>query len=137
MDNLNNDVSKLIEYCLTFAKQLLNDFQEFYPFACAINSNGELIPVSHYDGNDHPLSNDLKIKLESLLDDQLYTNEKRAYAITYDVHVKRATADEKIDAIAIKIKQHNIAKIIVHYFGYRIMPNNSVLQMDSWYESET
>lgn len=133
MTNIANDTKKLIDYSVGFAEKLLNGCEEFYPFASTINLSGDLIPTSYFAGEDHPLSEDLMIDLNAMLERRLENKEKRAYAMTYDVKVKKGT-NGKTDAIAVKIKHTETKEITVYYFAYRMNSKKIVEHLDSWGE---
>jgi len=135
--NIKDDTQKIIEYSIELANELLVEFQEFFPFAVAINLNGEIVPINYFDGNDHPDSTDLLNNLETLLDEQLSKNEKRAYAITYDVRIQKNSLSEKVDAIAIKIKQTETKEVLLCYFAYKLVEQNRLEHLDSWREVVT
>ncbi len=128
------DRQKLIDYSFEFANKLLADYQEFYPFAATINLKGELIPVTYYDGNEYPNSQELIDKLKILLDDQLRDGERRAYALTCDVTVRRNDLSNRKDAIAIQIKHQDAEKNYTCFFAYRLTEQNAVEHLDSWEE---
>lgn len=130
--NIKADTQKLIDYSVDFACMMLTDSHEFYPFAGTINLNGEIVMESHFDGDDHPLSQDIINSLEPLLDKQLEKNERRAYALTYDVRVQKDSSSGKTDAIAIKIKHKETKDITVYYFAYRLTEQKTVEHLDSW-----
>lgn len=134
MTNIKVDTQRLIDYSVDFANKMLTDNQEFYPFAGAINLNGDIVMESHFDGDDYPLSQDLINSLQPLLDRQLENNERRAYALTYDVRVQKDNATEKTDAIAVKIKHTETKDITVYYFAYRLTAQKTVEHLDSWGE---
>lgn len=134
MTNITDDKQKLIDYSVNFAISLLTDYQEFYPFAGTVNLEGEIVMESHFDGDDQPLSQDLINALLPILDRQLENNERRAYALTYDVRVQKDKASEKTDAIAIRIRHNESKDIVVYYFAYKLTPQNTVELLDSWGE---
>jgi hypothetical protein len=132
--NIKDDTQKLIDYSVDFAFKLLTDYQEFYPFAGSMSLNGIIAMESGFDGNDHPLSQDLMNALDSLLEGKIENHEIRAYALTYDVKVKRVDTIAKIDAIAVKIKHAETKDTRVYYFAYRMAEGNKVEHLDSWSE---
>lgn len=117
---------KIIDYSLSFAKTLLADFHEFYPFAAAVSNEGELIPITFYDGDEFPGSKDLSRKLEILLEKQLEENKKRAIAVTTDVLVTRPDAKNSHDAISIRIRQSGTKEYKVYFFEYNLSKENVV-----------
>ena len=134
MTEKTNDIQKLIDYSVSLAKTFLADFQEFYPFAAAINYDGELIPITFYEGNEFPDSKDLSKKLELLLEKQLEENKKRTIAVTTDVLVKRPDAKTSHDAISIRIRQSGTKEYKVYFFEYNLSKENEVEITKSWSE---
>ena len=132
-ENLS-DIQKLIDYSVSFAKTALAKFKEFYPFAAAINNDGELVPVALYEGDEFPDSKDLSTKLELILEKLLEVNKKRAFAVTTDVAVKRSDAENSHDAISIKIKQSGTKEYKVYFFEYNLSNENEVEITQSWRE---
>ena len=134
MTENTNDIQKLIDYSVSFAKTLLAEFKEFYPFASTINIDGELIPFGLYEGDEFPDSKDLSSKLELLLEKQLEDKKKRAFAITTDVVVKRSDAENSHNAISIKIRQSGTKEYKVYFFEYNLSEENEVEITKSWRE---
>lgn len=132
--NITDDTKILINYSVDFAEQMLIENEEFFPFACTINSMGELVPISFFDGDEFPKSETLIDNLETILDNQLKQKEKRAYALTYDVKVKRHNEFEMHDAIAVKIKHIETEQSIVYFFAYKLNSQKSVEHLHSWLE---
>jgi hypothetical protein len=127
-----NDIQKLIDYSVSFAKTALAEFKEFYPFAAAINYDGELIPFALYEGDKFPDSKNLSTKLELLLENQLEDNKKRAFAITTDVAVKSSDSENSHDAISIKIRHSVTKEYKVYFFEYNLSEDNEVEITKSW-----
>jgi hypothetical protein len=133
MDNLTIDRHKLVDYSIVFAEKLLIEFQEFFPFSATIDLDSNFIPTAFYDGNEHPSSQELFDQLKRLLDGQLNANEKRDYALTYNVSVRKDNRSDATDAIAIQIKHHESASTFTYYFAYR-MTEKELEHLDSWGE---
>ena len=127
-----DDTQKLIDYSIDFASKMLTEKQEFFPFAATVDLKGDIIMTSYFDGDDHPQSQDLINKLQLLLDRLLDSRERRAYALTYDVKVKKDDTSEKTDAIAIKIKHTDTKDLRVYYFAYKLTTQKTVEHLDSW-----
>ena len=133
---MQEDTQKLINYSVDFATIMLADSQEFFPFAVTVNLNGDLITTGYFDGDDHPLSQDLINKLQPLLDRLLDNKERRAYALTYDVRVQKDNSSEKTDAIAVKIKHTDTKDITVYYFAYKLTSQKTIEHLDSWAQTD-
>lgn len=127
-----DDIQKLIDYSVRFAKTSLAEFKEFYPFAAAINNNGEIIPIALHEGDEFPECKDLSAKLELLLENQLKNSIKRAFAITSNVVVKRSDDEHSHEAILIKIRQSGTKECKVYFFEYNLFNEKEVEITNSW-----
>ncbi|OFX16478.1 MAG: hypothetical protein A2033_05300 [Bacteroidetes bacterium GWA2_31_9] len=115
-------------------KVLLLENEEYYPIATTININGELRPLLYDDGDENPLSSDLIEKFDEILEDKINQAEFRAFAIAYDVHVKRNIESEKTDAIAIKTWHIESEETIIYFYTYKLT-NNGIIKFDeNWGE---
>lgn len=58
---------KIIEICIAQAKSLLEEFDEFYPFAYALKNDSAIVPILTFFGDDFPTSQNMIIELEKAL----------------------------------------------------------------------
>ena len=126
------DIKKLIDYSINFAEAMLKDNQKFYVFSVTIDLNGNRTPTGYYDGDELLSSQDLINKMQTIHDAQLINNEKRAYAITYLVKVKRDNLSDMVDSIAVKIKYFDSKEVTIYYYSYRITPQSTIERLDNW-----
>jgi len=118
MDN-KKDIQSIIDYCHMFAKHMLLESKEYYPFGAIIDNNGELIPVGYKDNEtDMPESQKVINELTSHFKDDLKNNKIRAYGVTYDVRVQINDSGDKSDAILIDIIHRESSEIPQYYFTY-------------------
>jgi hypothetical protein len=110
----------LLSYSLFFAKQLLQDYQEFYPFAAYLDSEGQLIPIAVFEGNDHPDSETLIGQLLARLSDIKVKNNLTAYAICYDVRVTNDNYPDGTDSLLIKVFHSSDQLTTNFYYPYKI-----------------
>lgn len=134
MTNNIDNTQRLIDYSVEFAKRMLTENQEFFPFAVTLNIHGDLIPATFFDGDDQPLSEDLLNNLQFLVDNKLSKREVIAYALTYDVLVKKNDHSKKNDVITVKIKHTDIEESKLYYFTYRLLKQKGIEFIDSWSE---
>ena len=135
MTEFRNDTQKLIDYSVSFAKTILSESKEFYPFAAAINHAGELVPIEFFEGDDFPDSHELATKLEILLDQQIADGIKRSYCVTLHVLVRQIESENSKDAISIRIKHKEVENKTVYYLTYSLTDKNEIEIIDSWAES--
>jgi hypothetical protein len=92
---------------------------EFFPFGCAMRSNGELVPIASYDGSHHPPSNELILLIKGGFVEGARKKHYKATALAYDVTVKLPSNGETSDAIAISLNHRDNYSVIV-LFPYRL-----------------
>ena len=62
MSNLlknREDADRLLNVLLPHAQELLEKYDEFYPFGASLDEQGNVAMIGAYDGNEHPKSMDL------------------------------------------------------------------------------
>ena len=130
MNNPKADCEALMSAVLPFAEQMLSSYGEFFPFGGAMRSNGELVSVAAYDGNDHPPSEDVIRLMKEGFIEAARQGQYKATALVYDVRVKLPSTGDKSDAIAVSLNHRDDYSIIV-IFPYRI--ENGKLIMEAAY----
>lgn len=94
----------------------------FYPFATAINSNNEIVPIGAYieDKNDTPASQDIINLLEKGIFHEINNGYYRIAAIVVDITITKKTVN--YDAMQIRFYEKNNA--YKKHFIYVINSNN-------------
>ncbi len=93
---------KIIEVCVAQAKYLLEEFQEFYPFAFGIKKDLTVIPIMTFAGDEFPKPENIIIELEKLLIFSNNYNNFSAVAICSDVQYSNNSATTKSNALEIR-----------------------------------
>lgn len=132
MENIKEDLQKLINHCYSTAERLLSKQKEFYPFGAYINNAKKLIPTGFYDGDEFPLSETLITGLKNYFVEKIKKKKISAYAITFDTKVTNSKYPDSIDAICIQIFHQN-SDDINYYFPYKIL-NKQINFFESWGE---
>jgi hypothetical protein len=127
------DIQSIIDYCHLFAKYMLNESKEYYPFGAIIDNNGELIPVGYKDNEtDMPQSQKVINELKNRFKDDLNNNKIRAYGLTYYVRVQINESCDKSDAILIDIVHCDSPDIPIYYFTYSWTEKNGLIFGESF-----
>jgi len=79
----------LLNVMLPFAEQQLQKHGEFFPFAAAMLTNGQVQMLATYDGNEHPESQKVMDDIEEAFVRGANNNEYKATGLAYMVGVKR------------------------------------------------
>ncbi|TCI84581.1 hypothetical protein [Tenacibaculum sp. M341] len=125
---IKKDIQSIIDYSHKFAKYMLNNGKEYYPFGAQIKNNGELVAVGQED-NETDFPNSMKVinELRSKFEKQFINGEIIAYGLTYDVKVQTNDLGEKSDAICIDITHRNSNDIPRYFFTYYWNQNNELI----------
>ena len=128
MENeIRKDLESIIDYSHKFAKYMLNNGKEYYPFGAEIKNNGELVAIGQEcDETDFPDSMKVINELKSRFEKQFLEGKIIAYGLTYDVKVQLNDLGEKSDAICIDITHRNSDDIPRYYFTYSWSENNEL-----------
>jgi hypothetical protein len=57
-----NDIEQQLNSTIPFVEDLLKKYGEFFPVASAVKTDGSIVQVGTYDGDEKPLSDKLKEK---------------------------------------------------------------------------
>jgi hypothetical protein len=98
------EMDTLLDVLLRFARQMLDKHGEFYPFAAAVSSRGEIEMVASDLGEEHPDSSVLIESLYEGLAGQAAADEIRAAGVCADVRVTAPESSDKTDAISVAIE---------------------------------
>jgi hypothetical protein len=101
------ELDELFNILLPFAKQMLLEYGEFYPFGAVMSSSGETRMVgAKMEGDDHPPSESLIDLLTDAFKEQAARRELRAAGICYDVLTVPPGEDQKRDAICCGLEHY-------------------------------
>ena len=119
LDELLNDI-------LPFAKKMLSEHGEFFPYGGAITTKGEIIHIGASDGDEHPPSQNLIDVLIESFQAQAKAGAYRATAIVFDVRVKPPSSDQKTDAVQINL-DHADGLSVECFLPYQIKGKGEVV----------
>ena len=130
---IEKDIQNIIDYSHKFAKKMLNNGKEYYPFGAKIDNSGELIAVGYKDNEtEFPESQKVIDELTAEFERELNIGEIKAYGLTYDVRVQTDSLKDKTDAILIDIYHRNSNEIPKYYFTYSWNENNELIFGESF-----
>jgi hypothetical protein len=99
-----DEMDAMLDALLPFAQQMIAKHGEFYPFAAALDSSGELQMVAGNTGEEHPDSSELIDLLIEGLSQQASSGEIRAAGVCADVRVTPPGSGDVTDAIRVAIE---------------------------------
>lgn len=105
----HSDINELLKtpMGLPFAKQLLKQYGEFYPFGVSMALDGKVNAIGATDGDEHPPSEKIIELLKSGLKQEASKGHIRAGAIFFDVLTVPPGESAKCDAICVSLEHHS------------------------------
>jgi hypothetical protein len=96
-----------------FARQMLTQHREFYPFGGAITADGKMVAVGGDIGDEHPAAKDVIALLEDGFKEAAKTGKYGATALVMDMLVVPPGRDSKQDAIAVRLDHRDGYSVVV------------------------
>jgi hypothetical protein len=103
----------LLNAVLPFAKKMLSEHGEFYPFGASMKPNGEIIQAASYDGRERPTSQSLIDILRDSFRAEAKSGAIIACATVYDVRTVPPGATAKTDAVAVELDHRDSYSVVV------------------------
>jgi hypothetical protein len=111
------DLNALLDTVLSFAKLMLSEHGEFYPFGATMSPSGEITNVgARVKGNHRPQSPLIDL-LNVAFQKKAATGEIRAAAICYDVRTIPPGETQKTDAICCGL-EHSSGELVNVFIPY-------------------
>lgn len=109
---------ELLKYCLDFAKLMLSDAGEFYPFGAVLAAEGKLTAVGAHGGSKNPNPQDLFRLLGDVFKAQAAAGEIIASAMAANVNIPLTYESLHPDGIRVHLESNGYSRFI--YFPYRV-----------------
>jgi hypothetical protein len=120
------DLNQLLNALLPFAEEMLAKHGEFFPFACAMNPDGEISNVEASDGTEHPPSSTLIDILIEGLSANAGSGKIRASGICLDMRLPASSDRAATDAVCCRL-EHVSEEPVAVYIPYKISLQDKVL----------
>jgi hypothetical protein len=115
---------QLLNYCESFAKQMLSSAGEFYPFGAVINPEGRLEAMGAHLGTERPDSQDQYVFLYGALAQMAKEGKIIGLAVAANVNIPEQFQSPLPDGIRVHIEAPEYSRYV--YIPYRILPYQSV-----------
>ncbi len=102
MTETRSDCESLLNALLPFAKQMLQQHGEFFPYGGAMAPDGTIELVSGFDGSENPLSKDIISLLNDGFKNGAVNKKYKATALVYIVHTTLSDG-RKSDAVSVQL----------------------------------
>ena len=118
---MNNETQEIIDHSFEYAKELLEDTGEFYPFGAFLDKRGQIHPLEfEHDKKNMPTNGQVIAGLTKYCWDEMKKGEMRGFGITYGAGVQMREGEEAIETVAIDITLASGEIVPVYYFPYEI-----------------
>ena len=97
------EIQELLNFLLPYAEQMLTQHGEFYPYAAALGSDGELNAVGTDLDDDSPDVGEVLVALHEGLRERAAEGEIRASGIAADVTLTDPDSGETTDAVQVEL----------------------------------
>jgi hypothetical protein len=111
-------LEKLLEYCLGFAKQMIEAHGEFHPFGAVIDSQGQHVAVGAHTGKELPPGAEVYSLLQNSMKAQFLKKEILATAIAANVNIPAQFNPPCPDGIRVHLECAGFSWLF--YLPYRI-----------------
>jgi hypothetical protein len=98
-----DEIQELLNFLLPYAERMLSEHGEFYPYAAALDSDGELNAVGTDLDDDSPDVGEVLLALHQGLRERAAEGEIRASGIAADVTLTDPDSGETTDAVQVEL----------------------------------
>lgn len=124
---MNTAVDKILEHSREYAKELLIDTGELYPFGAYIGLEGNAHPVEYeYDKKNMPTVGVVIEALSKYCETELKEGNILAYGLTYEASVQLEKDADFVDTFVIDITIKDGTDVPLYYYPYQISANKTV-----------
>lgn len=124
---MNTEVEKILGHSSEYAKELLMDTGEMYPFGAYIGIEGNVHPVEYdYDKKNMPT---IGVVIEALLkfcDTEMKAGKMLAYGLTYEASVQLEKDADFVDTFVIDIVIKDEKDLPLYYYPYSVSANKNI-----------
>lgn len=109
---------ELLMYCIEFARTMLEDSGEFYPFGANLTADGKLGAVGAHDGEEHPEPQQLYQTLVRALSSGAQKGVLQAVALAANVTIPAQFSSPVRDAVRVHLESSGYSRFV--YVPYRL-----------------
>ncbi len=118
---MTEEIEKIIDHCLEYVTELLEDTGEFYPFGAFLGNNGIVHPLEYeFDKKNMPTNGKVIEWLEKFCTEELDSKGIRSFGITYDVTIQLEENKPSKDAVCIDITMREEPHAPLFYIPYKL-----------------
>ena len=124
---MNEETQKIIDHSFEYAKELLEETGEFYPFGAYLDTRGQVHPLEfELDKKNMPTNGQVIEGLTIYCKEEMEKGKIKAYGITFDAGVQMKEGEDAVDTIAIDITLSGSEVEPVYYFPYSLKQKGKI-----------
>ena len=114
------ELEKLLDAALPFAKQMLTNHGQFFPYGATMDAKGKITKVGGYTGEEHPKSTEVIDLLKAAYRRDGETGKITACALVYDIRIIPPGQTQQTDAVAVDLDHRDgMSVIMIHPYKIR------------------
>ncbi|MCF6170048.1 MAG: hypothetical protein L3J66_03620 [Bacteroidales bacterium] len=118
---MNTETQEIINHSFEYAKELLEDTGEFYPFGAYLDRRGQIHPLEfETDKRNMPTNGQVIEGLTKYCREEMKNGKMRGFGITYSAGVQLHEGEDAIETVAIDITLASGEIAPVYYLPYNI-----------------
>ncbi|HIP35885.1 MAG TPA: hypothetical protein EYG85_03430 [Crocinitomix sp.] len=120
-------IQKLLEHSTDYAKELLIDTKEFYPFGAYIDTIDNVHPLEFdYNKKIQPTVSTVLESLTKYCENEMTNDRMKAYALVFESEVQLEEDQPKLKCITVQLIDKVDKKLPTFYIPYHISNNQEV-----------
>jgi len=125
---MTTTTQKIIDHSFEYAKNLLEDTGQCYPFGAFVDNSGIVHPLEFVieDKKNVPNNETVIGALKTYCETEFQEKRIKAYGLTYEASVQLEVGSENIDTIAIDMTDSTGEVLPVYYFPYTIKKEGTI-----------
>lgn len=108
-------------YCMEFARKMLEEAGEFYPFASFINSSSQVEALGAWLGEEHPNPQDVYVFLSQSLQAKLNEGGAMGTALCVNVNIPAEYSPPLPDGLRVHLETAGYSRFV--YVPYEVTKN--------------
>jgi hypothetical protein len=118
MNTAPEHLQSVLDFCVDFAKTMLERHGEFYPFGSLVDGEGRVVANAAWTGDEHPVGQDHYKFLLAALRQKLADGGAIAIAVAADVNIPDGYGAPRKDGIRVLLETHGFSCFV--YYPYRL-----------------
>ena len=125
---MSTHVQKILDHSSEYAKELLTETGELYPFGAFIGREGHVHPLEFdYDKKNMPTNEKVVETLTKYCREEMKEGKILAYGLTYEASVQLVEGGDFIETFTVDISTDEEERIPLYYYPYNIQEEGELV----------